>query len=221
LANDFKNLIMRMIIVVFIVLVTLNAFGQTKPTGQTKTTGKTKTVEQPKPVPVDTIVRLGNRKIPAFVKQVGIVNVVYTLPSKPDSMIRLELKELEKIIYRNGRVDIFNKAVVEDVSDKQWQAILLTRKEKDVAGLYKRASVAGKSKPNARSKKDAQQSANIKIQKQAAAIGATIVLITKEEYYGGFGDPQGYYVEGVAYGSEPLEKGTNVVEDHKNKQPKK
>jgi hypothetical protein len=148
------------------------------------------------------------------------------LQSKPDSLITVQQKDLERIVYRNGRIDFFNKAVIEEVSDKQWQSILLTHKEKDVAGLYKRGVIAGKSKPNERSKKDAQQSGTIKIQKQAAAIGATIVLITKEEYYGGFGDPQGYYVEGIAYGNEPLEKGTNVVgkgnkDDKGNKEKEK
>ncbi len=205
---------MRMILVIFLMFFAGATFGQTKKKPVDK-------VGQTKKVPVDTVVLLGDRKIPAFVKQVGALTVLYALQSKPDSLITVEQKDLEKIIYRNGRIEPFNKAVIEDVSDKQWQSILLTRKEKDVIGLYKRGFVAGKSKPNARSKKDAQQSGTIKLQKQAAAIGATIVLITKDEYYGGFGDPQGYYIEGFAYGNEPVEKGTNVInKDNKEVQKK-
>jgi hypothetical protein len=202
-----------MILVIFLVFFAGATFGQTpkKPVN---------TVGQNKKVPVDTVVLLGNRKIPAYVKQVGALTVLYALQSKPDSLVTIEQKDIEKIIYRNGRIEPFNKVVIEDVSDKQWQSILLTKKEKDVIGLYKRGFVAGKSKPNARSKKDAQQSGNIKLQKQAAAIGATIVLITKDEYYGGFGDPQGYYVEGIAYGNEPVEKGTNVIDQHNQQKPK-
>ena len=194
---------MRTLVLLFLIIFGGEVFGQIKqvPVGQTKQ------------VPVDTIIRLGNRKIPALVKQVSALTVSYALPSKPDSIIRLELKELEKIIYRNGRVDLFSKPVFTEVSDKDWESILITHKEKDVAGLYKRCDVAGKAKPNARSKKDAQQSATIKIRKQAAAAKCTIILITKEEYYGGFNDPQGYYVEGVAYGKEPPDKATNAVND--------
>jgi hypothetical protein len=194
---------MRTITLLFLIFAGGVVFGQTKkvPAGQTK------------PVPVDTIIKLGNRKIPALVKQVSALTVSYALPSKPDSIIKLELKELEKIIYRNGRVDIFNKSVIAEVKENEWESILITHKEKDVAGLYKRTDVAGKSKPNARSKKDAQQSATIKIRKQAAAAKCTIILITKEEYYGGFNDPQGYYVEGFGYGKEPPEKGTNTAND--------
>ena len=203
---------MRTIVVVFMLVIAGEVFGQTKtPTKNPQT----------KAVPVDTIIKLGNRKIPALVKQVGALNVSYAIPEKPDSIIRIELKELEKIIYRNGRVDIFNKSVFEDVAANQWESILITHKEKDVAGLYKRGDVSGKSKPNARSKKDAQQSATIKIRKQAAAMKATYILITYEEYYGGFNDPQGYTVEGVAYGPEPLDKGTNVVDDKKPKKDSK
>ena len=194
---------MRTLVLLFLIIFGGEVFGQIKqvPVGQTKQ------------VPVDTIIRLGNRKIPALVKQVSALTVSYALPSKPDSIIRLELKELEKIIYRNGRVDIFSKPVLAEVKDNEWESIMITHKEKDVAGLYKHCDVAGKSKPNARSKKDAQQSATIKIRKQAAAAKSTIILITKEEYYGGFNDPQGYYVEGVAYGKEPPDKGTNVVNE--------
>ena len=202
---------MRILVAAFLFVVGGEVFGQVKPKPVPGTA---------KPVPVDTIVRLGNRKIPALVKQVGALSVVYALPVKPDSIIRIDLKELEKIIYRNGRIDIFNKSVIEDVKDNQWESILITHKEKDVAGLYKRGDVSGKSKPNARSKKDANQSATIKIRKQAAAIKATIILITHEEYYGGYGDPQGYTVEGIAYGPEPLDKGTNVVDDKKPKKDK-
>jgi hypothetical protein len=204
-----KTFIMRTLLLSFLIILGGEVFGQTKqvPAGQTKK------------MPVDTIIRLGNRKIPALVKQISSLTVSYALPSKPDSIIRLELKELEKIIYRNGRVDIFNKPPIDEVGEFDWESILITHKKKDIEGLYKHCDVAGKSKPNARSKKDAQQSATIKIRKQAAAAKSSIILITKEEYYGGFNDPQGYYVEGVAYGKEPPDKGTNAVND-KDKAPK-
>jgi hypothetical protein len=195
-----KLLNMMRIIVLLLVFVGIEAFGQTEP------------------IPVDTIIKLGNRKIPAFVKQVSVLTVSYSLPSKPDSVIKLELKQLEKIIYRNGRVDIFNKPPIDVVKDSEWESVQITRKKEDVKGLYKYIDVAATSTPNERSDKDAEQSALIKVRKQAAAAKASIIYLTKDRPYGGFSDPQGYRVEGIAYGKNPPEKGTNAVT--KDKAPK-
>jgi len=190
---------------IFIVFV-CDLFGQTKDA-------------TPKPVPCDTIVRFGNRKFPVVKLTLGSVSVTYALQAKPDSIIRLEKKEIEKIIYKNGNIAVLNKSVVEVISNDQWQAILVTRDEGEIQGLYKRGLVNARSASSSRDKKKALESAQVKIQKKAAAQKATIILITKEEYYGGYGDPPGYYVEGVSYGTEPLEEGTNVV-DPKNKDVK-
>ncbi len=176
-------------------------------------------VSQPKPTPHDTIVRFGNRKIPVTKLTIGSLTVTYALPEKPDSIIRLEKKEIEKIIFKNGNISVMNKSVVEVVRNDQWQAILVTRDENEVQGLYKRGVVNARSATSSRDKKKAEESATIKMQKKAAAQKAYIILITHEEYYGGYGDPPGYYVEGVSYGTEPLETGTDVV-DPKNKNSK-
>jgi hypothetical protein len=203
---DNKLLIMKNLFTFIFILLCGELFAQTK-------------VTQPKPIPYDTIVRFGDRKIPVVKLTIGSISVTYALPSKPDSIIRLERKEIEKIIFRNGNITVLNKAVVEVVRDDQWQAILVTRDENEVQGLYKRGLVSARSATNSRDKKKAEESATIKIQKKAAMQKAYIILITHEEYYGGYGDPPGYYVEGVSYGTEPLETGTNVV-DPKNKTSK-
>lgn len=197
---------MKNLFTLFFILIAIDLFGQTN-------------TITPKPIPYDTIVRFGNRKIPVVKLTLGSTTVTYALSAKPDSIIRLEKKEIEKIIYKNGNVSVLNKSVVEVVRDDQWQAILVTRDEKEIQGLYKRGLVNARSASSSRDKKKAQESAQIKIQKKAAAQKATIVLITHEEYYGGYGDPPGYYVEGVSYGTEPLEEGTDVV-DPKNKDSK-
>lgn len=193
-------------------LLTVDLFSQAKP-AQTKP-------GQPKPIPYDTIVRFGNRKIPVVKLTLGSTTVTYALPAKPDSIIRLEKKEIEKIVYKNGNVSVMNKAVVEVVKDDQWQAILVTRDEKEVQGLYKRGEVSARSAGSSRDKKKAQESAMIKLQKKAAVQKAYIILITHEEFYGGYGDPPGYYAEGVSYGTEPLEEGTNVTDKDKGSKTK-
>jgi hypothetical protein len=199
-------IIMKNLFTLLFILSVVDLFGQTQAT-------------DPKPIPYDTIVRFGNRKIPVIKLSLSSTTVTYALPAKPDSTIRLEKKEIEKILYKNGNVNVLNKPVVEVIKDDQWQAILVTRDENEIQGLYKRGQVSARSAISSRDKKKAQESAQMKIQKKAAIQKATIILITDEKYYGGYGDPPGYYVEGVSYGTEPLEEGTNVV-DPKNKDSK-
>lgn len=169
-----------------------------------------------KPVPCDTIVRFGNRKIPVTKLTLGSTTVTYTLPSKPDSIIRLEKKEIEKIIYKNGNISVLNKSVVEVIKDDQWQAVIVTRDRSQVSGLYKRGNFTVRSSPNTRDKKKTEEGAIIKLQKKAAGVKATMVLVTREEYQDEYGSTRrNYYVEGEAYGTEPLETGTDVVDPKK------
>jgi len=190
---------MKNLLIPVLLMLTFDLFGQTK-------------ASQPKPTPYDTIIRFGNRKIPVVKLTLGSTTVTYALPVKPDSIIRLEKKEIEKIVYKNGNISVMNKSVVEVVRDDQWQAILVTKDKNEVQGLYKRGSVNARSAGSSRDKKKAQESATIKLQKKAAAQKAYIILITHEEFFGGYGDPPGYYAEGDSYGTEPLETGTDVVD---------
>lgn len=168
--------------------------------------------------PVDTIVRLGGKKIPCKVLNVSSTTVLYTAPGKQESLA-VDRKEVEKIIYKTGNVEVFNKPVLTMIEEGQWESILVTRDQKDVQGLYNRGVIAAKSSPSNRSKKAAKQSAVIKLQKKAANLGGTIILLTKEEAKGAYGDIPGYELEAIVYGTEPLEKGTDVIDD-KNKTAK-
>ena len=192
---------MKKILFILLVFTGGMAIGQTKQAKQQK---------QPME-PADTIVKLGGTKILAYVKTVGTTTVSYTTQEKPTILLRIEKKQLEKIIYKNGRIDPFNKPVFEEVEEGQWQSILLTKDEKEVQGLYNRGLISAKSASNASSKKRAYLSATMKIQKLAANRKGSIVLITKEDYYGAFGDVPGCYLEGYVYGLQPLEEGTDVV----------
>jgi len=162
--------------------------------------------------PVDTIVRLGGKKIPCKIQNVSSSTLMYSLPDKTESLA-IDRKEVEKVIYRTGRVDVFNKPVLTMIQDGQWESILVTRDEKDVQGLYNRGVITAKSSPSNRSKKAAKQSAIIKLQKKAANLGGSMILVTKEEAKGAYGDIPGYDLEAIVYGTEPLEKGTDVVDD--------
>jgi co-chaperonin GroES (HSP10) len=188
-------------------LITVDAFCQAK-------------VQTPKPTPYDTIIRFGNRKIPVIKLTLGSTTVTYALPAKPDSIIRLEKKEIEKIVYKNGNIIVLNKEIATEIKNDQWQAIIVTKDKSQVQGLYVRGSFRVRSSPNTMDKRKTEEGAIVKLQKKAAAVKATVVLITNEEYQEEYGSTRrNYYVEGDAYGTEPLETGTDVV-DPKNKDNK-
>lgn len=175
--------------------------------------------QKPKEVP-DTLVKLGGKKILAYIKNVTTTAVYYVLPEKPTMSLTMDRKDLEKAIYKNGKVEIFNKPAFTIIQEGQWEAVLITKNEKDIEGMYKRKFITARSSPN-KSKKKAKENAVIKMQKQAANAGGSIIFITHDEFFGGYGDIPGYYLEGYAYGFEPLDEGTNVVDDPSKKDDKK
>jgi hypothetical protein len=166
-------------------------------------------------MPVDTIIRLGGKKIPCKVLNVSSTSILYSTPGKTESLA-VDRKEVEKIVYKNGRVDPINKPVLTMVEEGQWESILVTENKKDVQGLYDRGHISAKSSPNS-SKKKSKQSAIIKLQKRAANLKGSIILITNVEFIGGYGDIPGYEIDAIVYGKEPLEKGTDVINDNKSK----
>jgi hypothetical protein len=141
--------------------------------------------------------------------------VYYVMPDKPKESLKIDRKNVEKVIYRNGKVESFNQAAFTLIEEGRWEAVLITYDEKDVTGLYKRGVLLdNKSAPSA-TKKKAEQNVLIKIQKRAANMKGTMVLITRKEFYGGYGDDAGCIMDGVVYGTEPLEEGTDVIKDKK------
>lgn len=161
----------------------------------------------------DTLVKLGGKKTPVIIKNVTSLMVYYALPAKPKETLKVERKSVEKIIYKSGRVENFNQAAFKLIEEGQWEAVLITYDEKDVSGLYKRGVLLdSKSAPSA-TKKKAEQNVLIKMQKRAANMKGTMVLITRKEFYGGYGDDAGCIMDGVVYGTEPLEEGTDVIQD--------
>lgn len=152
---------------------------------------------------LDTIFLLGGRKKLVEIKNISAATVRYNEPGE-DETITLERKQIQKIIFSNGRVEVFNKPVFMMVDEGDWKTIIITDNKDDVAGLYERGKVDARSSAGSRSAKSAKRSATIRIQKKAANLGGLIVLLTKEESIGGFGEPPTYYVEGIVFGYEPL-----------------
>jgi len=152
-------------------------------------------------VKLDTIILVSGKKVLAKIQMVTPTKVTFYKEGKTviEEMLR---KQIHKIQYTSGRVEVFNKPAFEMVAEGDFKTIVLTEKEEDVQGLYELGKIDAQSTKGSRSAKAAERSANIRLQKKAANLGAYIVLITKRESIGGYGEIPTHYVEGVAYGLE-------------------
>lgn len=169
----------------------------------TSTTANTTPAAPPKPVAkLDTIVRLGGKKIICNVKKVNPTTVEYVKPGN-STLVEIKRKDIEKIIYSNGRKEVYNKPIFSVLDKLQWQAVLVTENEAEVSGLYKVGVVKANASSSSRSPKAAKQSAIIRLQKKTANLGALIVLIISSEMKGGYGEIPGWEIEGIAYSDTP------------------
>lgn len=150
---------------------------------------------------VDTIVLVSGKKLLGKVNGVLTSKVTY-FPTGKTKIEELARKQVQLIRYSTGRVEKFNKPAYEMVAEGDFKTIILTDKPEEVSGLFELGKVNAQSSKSSRDAKTAEASANIRLQKKAANMGAYIVLIKKRESKGGYGEVPTHYVEGVAYGLE-------------------
>jgi len=162
---------------------------------------------QDQPEKLDTIFLLSRKKLVVQIKNVSSATVRYYDPKNQGSFT-IERKQIQQIVFSNGRKEVFNKPVFSMVAEGDWKTIIVTDNKNDVSGLYELGFVNGKSSAGSKDAKSAKRSAIIRMQKRAANMGAAIVLVTKEEPIGGFGEAPSFNVEGIAYGYEPPKEQT-------------
>jgi hypothetical protein len=155
---------------------------------------------------LDTIYKIEGKILPVDVIKVTPQFVSFLVPGSTETYT-MARKEVQKIIYKNGRVEEYNKPVFQMVDDYSWEAVWLTEDKKEVAELYRRGKISAKSPASSRSPKAAKKNAIIRLQKKAANMKGVVVLVTKKQATGGYGEYPGYYIEGTVYGLEPLEEG--------------
>jgi hypothetical protein len=131
-------------------------------------------------------------------------------PGKPEEYT-IERKEVHKIVYKTGRIEILNQAAFEVLDESSWEAVWITEEKKDVGNLYQLGEVEARSPSSARSPSAAKKGAIIKLKKKAANLKGTLILITWKETTGGYGEYPGYYIKGLAYGPNPPEEPTSDV----------
>ena len=155
---------------------------------------------------LDTIYLLGQKKMVVHVKGIFYSNVKYTEPGSSE-VKSLETKNIQRVIFDSGRKEVFNKPLVEDIVETDWKNVVITEKEDEVNGLYEIGKVTGKSSATNRTTKSAKRTARIRMKKRAANKGGVMILVTKQEATGGFGEVPTFYIEGIAYSfEEPKEK---------------
>lgn len=150
----------------------------------------------------DTIIKIEGKVMPVEMVNVTPTYVRFKVPGS-EELFTLPRKEIHKIIYKNGRVEEYSAMAVVSIDENAWQAVWLTEDAKDVISLYKQGEISAQADPNDRGSKASKKNATIRLQKKAAAMKGTVVLVTKKQFTGNYGEIQGYYIEGVVYGLEP------------------
>jgi len=156
--------------------------------------------------PHDTIFKLNGSQIPVDVTTVTPTYISFVFPGKPEEYT-IERKEVHKIIYKTGKIDILNQAAFTVLDDSMWEAVWMTEDKKEIGDLYLLGEVEAKSPSSARSPAAAKKGAIIKLKKKAANLKGTLILVTKKQTTGGYGEYPGYFIKGIAYGPEPPEEG--------------
>jgi hypothetical protein len=157
-------------------------------------------------VPHDTIFKINGQQLPVDVTTVTPSYVSFVFPGKPEEFT-IERKEVHKIIYKTGKIDILNQAAFTMFDESSWEAVWITEDKKEVGDLYVLGEIEANSPSSARSPAAAKKGAIIKIKKKAANLKGTLILVTKKQATGGYGEYPGYYMKGIAYGPNPPEEG--------------
>ncbi|MGM0496673.1 MAG: hypothetical protein ACQESJ_02025 [Bacteroidota bacterium] len=147
---------------------------------------------------LDTIYMLGQTKKVVNIKRVIYSKIIYEEPGSDESK-EIDKKQVQRIVYHSGRREKFNDPIIMDVDETSWQNVVLTNEKSEVKGLYEVGEVHGESSSRNRTPKAAERTAKIRLKRRAANKGAQIVLITKDESSGGFGEIPKYSLKGIAY----------------------
>jgi hypothetical protein len=156
-------------------------------------------------IPHDTIFKINGSQLAVDVTTVTPTYVSFIFPGKPEEFT-IERKEVHKIIYKTGKIDILNKAAFQMFDESSWEAVWITEDKKEIGNLYVLGTIEDNSPSSARSPAAAKKSAIIKLKKKAANLKGTLILVTEKKATGGYGEYPGYYMKGVAYGPNPPEQ---------------
>lgn len=159
-------------------------------------------VEAPEVNTVDTLVYLGGKHEPVNIANITTSKVFYT-NLEDDTIFEIDRKQVEKIIYRTGRVEVLNRPVFEMISEDDWRHVFMTEDPEEIRGLYERGPIEVTAAAS-RNRRATVRNAEIRLKRQAASLGANMILLESTEFRGGFGDIPSITMKGIAYGFMPL-----------------
>jgi hypothetical protein len=150
---------------------------------------------------VDTLFYLGGRVVPVNIINMTASIIRYT--NEEEAEIReVDRKQIEKIVYRTGKVDVLNRPAFEMISEDDWRHVLVTDDPDEVAWLYERGKVEVTAAA-VRNRRTTLRNAEVRLKRQAVSLGANMVLVTDTEFKGGYGDVPSVTMKGIAYGFTP------------------
>jgi len=155
---------------------------------------------------LDTIVLTSGRKLVVKVVSVTSHGVYYTKPDEEEEL-SFERRNVYRVTYSTGQTETMTEKALEALDELDWRAVILYENPDDVNGLYSHGMIFAESGKGSKSLRNAQRSAEAKLQKRASQKKAIAVLIHKRSTSGGFGEVPTYRIDGEAFGTEPLEEG--------------
>ncbi len=150
----------------------------------------------------DTIVMLNGDKILANVKKFTVKDLFYGFPDD-QKMEQVDRRYVQKIIYKYGRVETISMLQVDVREVGGWREVKVIKKRNAaLSKMIELGEVEGVNEGTREKHVDArdlERSATITIQKKAALLGATVVLIISREVRRPYGDPPYVKLTGMAY----------------------
>jgi len=162
-------------------------------------------------VPHDTIFKLNGSVLTVDVTTVTPTYISFVFPGKPEEFT-IERKEVHKIVFKTGKIDVLNQAAFELLDDSSWEAIWITEDKRDAGDLFRLGEIEARSPSSARSPSAAKKGAIVKLKKKAANMKGTIVVVTRKQTTGGYGEYPGYFIRGIVYGPEPPADPSSSIE---------
>ena len=143
----------------------------------------------------DTIVKRNGDKIAVTIKTSDPNSVSFVYPN--EDVVNTENKNsIDIIIYKSGRVEKCSQKIkLEIINDEDdWEKVIITNSESDIAGLTKISEVSGNSSWGGAAKSLSDKNARKDMKRQAAKLKCPIILMTTYS-----SDYWGTKINGVAY----------------------
>jgi len=126
---------------------------------------------------LDTIFKVNKEVILGKITSITEKDVIY-LYSGETLTNTISKNQVKEIVFSNGRIQKISE-LIEIKGEEDWEKVQITNIESDISGLIKKGDVAGKANAFTAlsSVNEMKEKAEMKVKKQAAALGAHIVFI--------------------------------------------